>query len=59
MNQTAWEEVDMTTSNPRAAVTRSAGGESAGIRRWVDGEQTLTRFRRNARRSTGAGQAPQ
>jgi hypothetical protein len=56
MNQTAWEEVGMTTSKPRAAVTRSAGGESAGFRRWEDGGWTVTPIRRNARRNTGAGQ---
>ena len=57
MNQTAWEEVGMTTTKPRAAVIGSAGGERAGFRRWVDGEWTVALFRQNARRNTRVGQA--
>ena len=57
MNQTAWEEVGMTTSKPRAAVAGSAGGRRACFRRWVDGEWTVASFRRNARRNTSVGQA--
>ena len=59
MNQTAWEDVGMTTSKPRAVVTRSTGGESAGFRRWVDGEWTVAPFRQKARRNTGVGQTLQ